>query len=183
MATQATAANLVAALRRTEGKAEIVDGEIVLMSPTGYGHSRAAAALYRSLWEHERRTRKGRAFTDNTGILVDLPRRKSFSPDAAFHEGPPTGAKFLEGAPLLAAEVRSEEDYGPTAERRMSHKRVDYFAAGTKAILDVDVLREGWIKVYRSSAPDAPSVFYRGDIATVEPEMPGWTFPVDDLFD
>jgi hypothetical protein len=35
MATQASTAELVAALYRIDGKAEIVGGEIVLMSPTG----------------------------------------------------------------------------------------------------------------------------------------------------
>jgi hypothetical protein len=49
MATQASTAELVAALYRVEGKAEIVGGEIVLMSPTGDLPSRAAAAVYRRL--------------------------------------------------------------------------------------------------------------------------------------
>jgi Uma2 family endonuclease len=65
----------------------------------------------------------------------------------------------------------------------MAAKRADYFAAGTQAVLDVDVLREGWIKVYRPSAPDAPTVFLRGEIVSVEPELRGWTFPIDDLFE
>lgn len=75
MATQASTAELIAALNRTPGKAEIVDGEIVLMSPTGGLPSRAAAAIYRSLWDIERRTKTGRAYTDNVGYLVDLPQR------------------------------------------------------------------------------------------------------------
>jgi hypothetical protein len=47
----------------------------------------------------------------------------------------------------------------------------------------VEVLREGWIKVFRATAPDAPTLFRRGELVTVEPEMAGWTFPVDDLFE
>jgi hypothetical protein len=77
MATQASTAELVAALQRVDGKAEIVAGEIVVMSPTGGLPSRAAAAIYRSLWAHERRTSSGRAYADNTGFLVDLPHRSS----------------------------------------------------------------------------------------------------------
>jgi len=83
MATQASKTDLVAALARVDGKAEIVGGQVVVMSPTGGLPSRAAAAIYRALWEYERRTRSGRAYADNTGFLVDLPRRRSFSPDAA----------------------------------------------------------------------------------------------------
>jgi Uma2 family endonuclease len=183
MATQASTAELVAALYRTSGKAEIVAGEIVLMSPTGGLPSRAAAAIYRSLWDYERRTKSGLAYADNTGFLVDLPQRKSFSPDASFHVGPPPGPKFLEGAPIFAAEVRSEDDYGPAAERAMAAKRADYFAAGTQVVWDVDVLREELIRAYRATAPDAPTVYRRGERAEAAPALPGWTFPVEDLFE
>ena len=183
MATQASTAELVAALYRVDGKAEIVRGEIVLMSPTGGIPSRAAAAIYRSLWDYERRTRLGRAYTDNIGFLVDLPQRKSFSPDTSFHVGPPPGPKFLPGAPIFAAEVRSEEDYGPAAERAMAQKRADYFAAGTQVVWDVDVLREGLIQAYRATAPDAPNVYHRGERAEAEPALPGWSFSVDDIFE
>ena len=183
MATQATTAELVAALYRVDGKAEIVAGEIVMMSPTGGLPSCAAAAIYRSLWDYARRTRSGRAYTDNTGFLVDLPRRKSFSPDASFHVGPPPGAGFLQGAPIFAAEVRSEDDYGPAAERAMAAKRADYFAAGTQVVWDVDVLREGVIRAYRAASPDASTVYRRGDQAEATPALPGWSFPVDDIFE
>jgi len=40
---------------------------------------------------------------------------------------------FLEGAPHLAVEVRSEGDYGPVAERDITAKIADYFAAGAKS--------------------------------------------------
>jgi len=161
----------------------MVAGEIVLMSPTGGLPSRAAAAIYRRLWDYERRTRSGRAYADNTGFLVELPQRKSFSPDASFHVGPPPGFKFLQGAPIFAAEVRSEDDYGPAAERATAAKRADYFAAGTQVVWDVDVLREGLIQTYRATAPDAPTVYRRGDPAEAGPALPGWSFPVDEIFE
>jgi Uma2 family endonuclease len=183
MATQASTAELVAALYKIDGKAEIVGGEIVLMSPTGGLPSSAAAAIYRNLWDYQRSTKSGRAYTDNAGFLVDLPQRKSFSPDACFYIGPPPGAKFLQGAPIFAAEVRSEDDYGPAAERAMAAKRADYFAAGTQVVWDVDVLRDGLIRAYRATAPDAPTVYRRGERADAEPALPGWTFPVDEIFE
>ena len=46
--------------------------------------------------------------------------------------------KFVEGTPTLAVEVRSEEDYGPTAESEMAEKRADYFEAGTLVVWDVN---------------------------------------------
>jgi len=163
-------------------KAEIVDGELVLMSPTGDLPSTAASEVFVSLREYARRTKTGRAYTDNTAFIVNLPNRSSFSPDAAFYIGPRIGGKFLNGAPIFAVEVRSESDYGRRAEEKMAKKRADYFAAGTLIVWDVDVLRDRVIKVYRADDPDSPSMFYRGETADSEPALPGWTMPVDDLF-
>ena len=164
------------------GKAEIVNGELRLMSPTGALPSTAAFEIAVSLRAHARRTGVGRAFPDNTGFVVDLPNRKSFSPDAAYYLGPDTGGKFLEGAPVFAVQVRSEGDYGPAAEREMAAKRRDYFAAGSQVVWDVDVLRTAVVRVYRATDPDNPKVYGRGELAEAERAVTGWTMPVDDLF-
>jgi len=96
-------------------KAEIVDGELVQMSPTGDMPSRAGLKVAASLSQIEGSV-PGRAYPDNVGYRVNLPNRDSFSPDASFYCGRRTGMKFLEGAPIFAVEVRSENDYGPNAE-------------------------------------------------------------------
>ncbi|MEJ7843273.1 MAG: Uma2 family endonuclease [Rubrobacter sp.] len=163
------------------GKAELIDGEIVRMSPTGGIPGRAGGRIYRSLDDYERSGGNGYAFPDNVGFLVDLPRRGSFSPDAAFHTGPLQGGRFLDGAPIFAAEVRSEGDYGARAKREMAEKRADYFAAGTLVVWDVDVLREMVVRVYRAEDPDTPTVYRGGDMAEAEPALPEWTMLVDDL--
>jgi Uma2 family endonuclease len=169
-------------LYKTAGKAEIVDGELVLMSPTGDAPSYAAFEIAVSLRAQARQTGKGRAVGDNAGFRVNLPNRKSFSPDAAYYTGPSTGMKFFEGAPVFAVEVRSANDYGPEAERQMAAKRADYFAAGTLVVWDVDLLSEDAVRVYRASDLDRPTIYRRGDIAEAEPAVPGWRMPVNDLF-
>lgn len=163
-------------------KAELVNGEIVLMSPTGIEPGYAGDEIFASLREHAKRTKTGRAVGDNKGFRVKLLHRESFSPDAAFYLGNPSGMKFFEGAPVFAVEVRSENDYGPEAERKLADKRADYFAAGTLVVWDVDLLGADVIKVYRASGPDQPTLYRRGDIAEAEPAVPGWRMPVDDLF-
>ncbi len=112
---------------------------------------------------------------------MDLPHRGSFSPDAAFHAGPLRGGRFLEGAPIFAAEVRGESDYGERAEREIAEKRADYFAAGTLVVWDVDVLRERLVRVYRADEPDRPTTYKSEDVAEAEPALPGWTMPVREL--
>jgi Uma2 family endonuclease len=163
------------------GKAELVNGEIVLMPPTGGVPGRAGGEIYTSLRQYERRTKVGYAMPDNVGFIVDLPHRKSFSPDAAFYVGQ-VNMKFVEGSPLFAAEVRSENDYGPAAEKEMAAKRADYFAAGTSVVWDVDLLSEDVVRVYRAADPSRAIVYRRGEVAEAEPALPGWTMPVDDLF-
>lgn len=163
-------------------KAEIVNGELVLMSPTGSRPGRASFNIASSLRGHERNGSPGYAFGDNVGFVVNLPNRDSFSPDAAWYIGNIDSMKFLEGAPVFAAEVRSENDYGPGAEKDMAGKRADYFAAGTLVVWDVDLLSEDVVKVYRRSDPDDPTIYRRGELAEAEPAVPGWTMAVDELF-
>jgi Uma2 family endonuclease len=179
-----TTERLIAELYKVEGKAEIVDGRIVLMSPTGLVPGNAGGAIFISLRMFVKGAKlPGVALPDNVGFLTDLPNRKSFCPDASYYTGPPTGMKFPSQAPDFAAEVRSENDYGRAAEREMAEKRADYFAAGTKVVWDVDLESEAVVRVYRSSAPDAPKIYRRGDIAEAEPAVPGWTMPVNELFE
>jgi Uma2 family endonuclease len=164
------------------GKAELVDGELLTMAPTGYLPGYAGGEIFASLREYARRTRTGRATPDNVGYSVDLPNRGSFSPDAAFYTGTPTGMKFLDGAPIFAVEVRSEGDYGARADSAIARKRMDYFAAGTLVVWDVDLLSDDVVKVYRASNPLSPTKHRRGEKADAEPAVPGWSMLVDDLF-
>ncbi len=169
-------------LYKVDGKAELVNGEIVHMSPTAFEPGYAGDEIFASLREYSKRMKTGVAVGDNKAFRVELPNRKSFSPDAAFHVGAKTGMKFFDSAPIFAVEVRSEGDYGARAEREMARKRADYFAAGTQVVWDVDLLSEEVVRVYTSVDPEHPRVYRRGETAEAEPAVPGWTMPVDDLF-
>ena len=169
-------------LYREEGKAELINGEVVRFMATGLRPNRAAGRIYRSLGDYEDAHGGGYAVTDNAGFLVNLPHRESFSPDVAWYTGPDTGMKFLKGAPAFAVEVRSENDYGTQAELNIAEKRRDYFAAGTLVVWDVDLLGDEVVRVYRATSPDRPVIYRRGEVAEAEPAVPGWTMSVDELF-
>lgn len=169
-------------LSKVDGKAELVHGEIVLMSPTGGVPGRAGGKIYRRLAEYEERVGGGYAFPDNVGFEVKLPHRESFSPDAAWYVGPLPDMGFPKGAPIFAVEVRSENDYGRSAEEQIKEKRADYFTCSTQVVWDVDLLSEDVIKSYKASDLDNPVIFRRGEIADAEPAVPGWRMTVDELF-
>lgn len=163
------------------GKAEIINGEVVRMSPTGGRPARASGRVYASLLQYEESRGGGYAVPDNAGFIVDLPNRGSFSPDAAWYAGQTVEMGFIEGAPAFAVEVRSENDYGPAAERDIKAKIADYFAAGTLVVWDVDLLSDELVRKYTADHPDTPAVFRRSETADAEPAVPGWRFTVDSL--
>lgn len=169
-------------LYKVEGKAELVNGEIIEIPLAGDDPGYASGEIFAALRAYVRRTKQGRAYGDGVGFHVHLPHRESYSPDAAYHVGPCTGMRFLEGAPIFAVEVRSEQDYGSAAEQAMAAKRADYFGCGTLVVWDVDLLSEDVIRVYRASDPNHPTIYRRGEIAEAEPAVPGWRMPVNDLF-
>ena len=76
-------------LYKSSSKAELVNGAIKLMPPTGFAPGTAAMRVASSLDVYARRTNRGYAVGDNLGFLVDLPNRQSFSPDTAFWTGSP----------------------------------------------------------------------------------------------
>ena len=150
--------------------------------------SQVAQKITRFLEVYEAEQHNGLAFGNNIGFVVDLVKRRFFSPDAAYYRrevnreeyGP---NEFLKGAPELAVEVRNKNDYGRKAEKIRCEKRADYFAAGTLVVWDVDVLRDKVVRVYRNDNPNCPTVYGPGDEADAEPALPGWKIPVQVLFE
>jgi Uma2 family endonuclease len=170
-------------LRRTKLKAEIVNGEMLVIGPSGGGPANAAGNIIFSLHLYQKRHGGGCVYMSRLTYLVDLPHRQSICPDVSWYTGPRTGAGCPRGAPVFAVEVRDWIDHGDEVERRMAAKRADYFAAGTQLVWDVDVLREKLIRAYRPDNPESATVYRRGETADAEPAVPGWRFPVDELFD
>ena len=168
-----------------DGNAELIGGRIVKLMPTGRRPGVIALEIAISLRGHARATRRGIALGDGVGFAVPelASGRESFSPDASYYDGPPSAneMRFIEGPPTFAVEVRSENDYGPAADRAIAAKRLDYFEAGTLAVWDVDPVADR-IVAYRRDDPSRPRTFARGQVADAEPAVPGWTMAVDEVF-
>lgn len=172
-------------LAKIKGKAELIGGRIFTLIPTGSWPNEVAANIYDSLRDHCRRTKSGRAFTDNVGYTVPelTSGRESFSPDASFFDGeiPAKSMSFIDGPPTFAVEVRSQDDYGPSAELELAAKRADYFVAGTKVVWDVDPRKE-LIHVYSAPTIAPAAIYRRGQTADAAFAIGGWSIAVDDVF-
>ena len=171
----------LADLARADGKAELVGGTVVPIMPTGYRPGVIALRIVRRLADYADSPCRGTAFGDNVGFAVPplSTGRESFSPDAAYYTGPPPAdeMRFVPGPPDFAAEVRSENDYGPAAEAALAAKRAEYFEAGTAVVWDVDPVARV-VRAYRAGAA-TPVVFGAGSDADAEPAVPGWRLPAD----
>ena len=113
-------------LYKVEGKAELVNGEIVPMAGTGGLPHYAAREITLSLATYEQTVRQGYAIADNAVFVVNLPHRKSFSPDAGFYLGELT-MKFFKGAFTVG---RHSEDFG----RRFEQARPEFSVVGERMI-------------------------------------------------
>ena len=117
---------------------ELIDGKLVRMPPTGFEQNLVAEEIFVALRAYTRTTGDGYAMTDGIAYSVNLPHRRSFSPDASIARyAPEDRMHFVDGAPIFAAEVRSESDHGNAADRAYRAKRTEYFAAGTVVVWDV----------------------------------------------
>ncbi len=173
-------------LMKVEGKAELINGRIVPIMPSGDFPGTVAFEIAVKLREYAVHLGKGKAYSDNVGFALSAPLpngRMSFSPDAAFvvASAGPKNMRFYPGAPDFAVEVRRENDYSPRAEREIAAKRAEYFLAGTQVVWDVDPVGET-ITSCKATDPTSPAVFSRGDTADAEPAVPGWRLKVDDIF-
>ena len=172
-------------LYKIDGKAELVGGVIVEMSPIGFLPGEAAINITTSIRAYAKLTGRGRGIPDPVAFRVPelSSGRETFSPDASYYTGPiqANRMRFIDGAPDFAVEVRSENDYGPKPEFEMSRKRADYFEAGTRIVWDVDPVAQT-IRAYSADAPDAPRLFTVADVIDSEPVMPGWRLPLAEIF-
>lgn len=171
----------LADLARVVGKAELIAGEVIPLMATGYRPGVIALRIARRLADYADAAGRGAAFGDNVGFAVPTlsTGRESFSPDAAYYTGPPPAdaMRFVPGPPDFAAEVRSENDYGPAAESELAAKRAEYFEAGTGVVWDIDPVARR-VRRWRPGEV-APAVFGPGADADAEPAVPGWQLSVD----
>ena len=169
-------------LYKVEGKAELVNGEIVHMSSTGRRPGRAGGLIYASLLQHERSHGGGMLSQPMSGLRCICPIE---SHAARMRHGTP--------APILAwifvtvrlslpwrCGARMTTAWQPSG--LCTRNALTTLPAGTLVVWDVDLLSEDVIRSYKASDPENPVLFWRGEIADAEPAVPRWRMAVAELF-
>lgn len=168
------------ALPDEENRYEIVNGELIDMGNSGALHGYICSLLVMALMSHILPQKLGVILDSSTAFKMKNGNKRS--PDISFFakerlqgiEELPTG--FLEGAPDLAIEVLSPTN---TFEE-IDNKIIEYFENGSRLVWVINPSQH-YILVYRSSQePDR--LLKSIDFLDGEEVVPGFTFPVADLF-
>jgi Uma2 family endonuclease len=158
-------------------KRELVDGEIVVMSPAGTSHGRVVMRLAAPLqaWADEHDL--GDVYCSSTGFWLDADNMRS--PDVSFltraRRPPDDHRGFGPEPPDLAVEVLSPRD----SERHVLDKVGAYLAAGTRLVWIVDPEKRR--AVVHRSLTDARSLG-EDDELDGEDVVPGFRCRLGDIF-
>jgi Uma2 family endonuclease len=160
------------------GRCELIDGEIVRMSPSGAEHGNVAMNLGAILRQFVKASGLGKVFAAETGFKL-APRRVR-APDVAFVRADRlTGGvpkRFFEGPPDLAVEVVSPSDTWQEVEEKVE----DWLASGTRSCWVVDP-KTRLVVVYHPGGQ--ATRFDSKAVLTDELVLPGFSVPVAEVFD
>lgn len=160
-------------------RAELVDGEVIQMSPPGFEHADISACLLHELRQFVKPRGLGRVVSELGFILrrnPDLVR----APDVAFISDEKLEAhgrtrKFWQGPPDLAVEVLSPEDRASEVLGKVG----EYLDAGTRLVWVVDPENQ-LVSAYRGL--NQLRVYAVGDTLSGEDVLHGFSLPVNEIF-
>lgn len=155
---------------------ELVNGEIVIMSPSGYESDEVATRMSAKLfnWVDERRL--GRVTGSSAGFV--LPNADTRAPDVSFVEARRlrrSPRSFAELTPDLMVEVKS-----PTDKVMKLREKIDQFLEmGTRVGILINP-EQRWVEVRRSQ--QEPIVLKDGEVLTIPELLPGWEVKIEELW-
>jgi len=161
---------------------ELVNGEVIEMTPVGGIHGRVTGRFYRRIADHVDRRGGGEVVVGDVGFVLRVTgdAERVRAPDVAFisRERLPEGRlpeAFLAGAPDLAVEVLS-----PTDNPVEAHQKVrDYLEAGSRLVW-LAAPQARTVTVYR---PDGSARLVRDhEFLDGEDVLPGLTIPLAEIF-
>jgi Uma2 family endonuclease len=161
------------------GRCELIYGELVMMSPAGFGHGEIAMRIGRFLGNFVEEHDLGVVLAAETGFHVERDPDLVRAPDASFVRNdrlPKAGwTKFFPGVPDLAVEVISPDD----TKREIAEKVNMWLAHGAKSCWVADptamtlTIHRAGQKIIRLTTRDK---------ITDEPALPGFILPASKIF-
>lgn len=155
---------------------ELINGEIVLMSPSGYESDEVAFEFGRQLANWTKPRKLGRVTGAGAGFI--LPDSDTRAPGVSFVQAERlrrSPRSFAELAPDLMVEVKS-----PTDSLKKLRAKIDQFLAqGTRVGILVHP-GQRWVEVRRSDIK--PVALKDGDVLTVPDLLPGWEVQISELW-
>ncbi|KAM3098721.1 Uma2 family endonuclease [Phormidesmis sp. 146-12] len=155
---------------------ELVDGEIIIMSPSGYESEEVATRMSAKLFNWVDDRRLGRVTGSSAGFI--LPNSDTRAPDVSFvfaerlRRSP---RSFAELAPDLMVEVKSPTD----SVGKLRQKIDDFLSLGTRVGILINPEKR-WVEIRRSG--EEPVTLKDGDRLTISDLLPGWEVEVTDLW-
>jgi Uma2 family endonuclease len=161
------------------GPCELVRGELIMMSPSGFQHGRIANRIAARLEWFVAKHSLGVVTTAEAGYQIGHDPDTVRAPDVAFvrtERIPSVEPKgYYQGAPDLAVEVVSPGDRASD----VLAKAQEWLAAGCRAVWVVDP-KTSTVSVHRS--PREITVLHQGDLLEGGEVLPGFSLPVGDIF-
>ena len=158
-----------------EGRTELIQGEVMPMSPSGNIHGRLASRLDRYVGAFIEEHGLGETYTADAGFILSRNPDTVRAPDVAFlsreripAEGLPEG--FFPGPPDLAIEVVSPGDRWSEIEDKLR----EYLEAGTREVWIVDPKHR---TVQVCTPPLERRTLQGADVLTT-PLLPGVSLPL-----
>jgi Uma2 family endonuclease len=179
VATKLVTVNDLEAFGEDDVRRELLEGELIEMSPTSAGHWVVTSRLLLSLADYLKTSAVGHLWGAETGFIIQRDPDTVVSPDIAITTAD-TGQKptiddkgYVTELPILVVEIKSPTD----REAQIARKLGLYLAAGVPEVWWVRP-QQRQISVHRPDAATETIV----DGSLQSPRLPGYQFGVWDLF-
>lgn len=155
---------------------ELVDGELIEMSPSSPRHSNIALVIGAHLLRYVTDHRLGTAYGADCGFIIRRNPDTVLAPDASFVriERAVDSDGFFPGTPDLAVEVISPNDTYGEVDRKVA----TYLTAGTSLVIVVNPRN----RTATITSPAGSRLVTIAEAITGGDVVPGWELPMRELF-